>query len=215
MVKVAIADAHPVIRCGVRSVLESANGFVIVGESFDGLSTIDLVRSVDADILTLGMLMPGIHGIELIRQIKNERPSLRILILTSYTEEVYAIGAFKAGASGFLTKTASGADLLAAVEKLASGGVFVGLRMAEHLAQTLMVSTPVFPHEKLTSREFDVFVRIASGETTISIARALSLSTRTISTHQAHIFEKTELPHRAAMVRYAIRHRLIDADEGV
>lgn len=145
--------------------------------------------------------MPGIHGVELIKQIKSERPSLRILILTRYTEEAYAIGAFRAGASGFLTKTASDADLPTAARKLASGGVYVGMKMAEHLAQTLMGNTPALPHEKLTARELDVFIRIASGETTASIAHAPSVSSKTISTHRTHILEKTEIPHQAALVR--------------
>jgi DNA-binding NarL/FixJ family response regulator len=213
MIRTAIADAHPVIRSGVRWVLESANGFDVVGESCDGSSTIDLIRVADVDVITLGMSMPGIHGIELIKQIKSERPSLRILILSRYPEEAYAVGAFRAGASGYITKTASGADLLAAARKLASGGVYVGMKTADHLAQTLMGNAPAFPHENLSARELDVFIRIASGETTAAIAHALSVSSKTISTHRTHIFEKTKLPHKAALVRYAVLHRLINADK--
>jgi len=106
-----------VIGSGVHCVLENANGFDVVEESCDGSSTIDLIRCADVHVITLGMSMPGIHGIELIKQIKSDRPSLRILILTRYTEEAYAVCAFRAGASGYVTKTASGADLLTAARK--------------------------------------------------------------------------------------------------
>jgi DNA-binding NarL/FixJ family response regulator len=212
MVKVAISDAHPVIRLGVRSVLERDNEFEVVGECFDGGSTIALIRSAEMRVLTLGMSMPGVHGISLIEQIKFEKPLVRVLVLTMYPAETYAIRALKAGASGFVTKTSPDADLLDAVRKVASGGIYLSLTTTHLFAQTLHADTGILPHLRLTNRELDVFVRIASGQATTFIAHALSVSAKTISTYRASIFEKMEFPHDAALVRYAVRHKLIAED---
>ncbi|SDI34324.1 response regulator [Paraburkholderia phenazinium] len=213
MVKVAISDAHPVIHCGVRNVLERDNEFEVVGECFDGPSTIELVRSTEMCVLTLGMSMPGVHGISLIEQIKFEKPLVRILVLTMYPEETYAIRALKAGASGFVTKASAGDDLLDAIRKMASGGIYLSLATADLFAQILRADTAALPHLRLTDRELDVFVRIASGQTPAFIAHALSLSIKTITTHRARIFRKADFPHEAALVRYAVRHKLIAEDD--
>ncbi|MFM0513296.1 response regulator [Paraburkholderia sp. RL17-373-BIF-A] len=209
MVKVAISDAHPVLRCGVRSMLERDNEFEIVGECFDGASTIALIRSAEMRVLTLGMSMLGVHGISLIEQIKFEKPLVRVLVLTRYPEESYAIRALKAGASGFVAKTSPSVDLLDAVRKVASGGIYLSLTTTDLVAQILQADRATLPHQRLTDRELDVFVRIASGQAPKFIAHALSLSAKTISTYRAHIFEKTKFPHDAALVRYAVRHELI------
>lgn len=213
MVKVAISDAYPVLRCGVRSMLEHDNEFEVVGECFDGASTIALIRSAEMRVLTLEMSMPGVHGISLIEQIKFEKPLVRILVLTMYPEESYAIRVFKAGASGFVAKTSPSADLVDAVRKVASGGIYLSLRTADLFAQILQADRPALPHHRLTDRELDVFVRIASGQATEFIAHALFLSAKTISTYRARIFEKTKFPHEAALVRYAVRHELIEKQD--
>lgn len=213
MVRVAISDAHRMIRCSVRSVLEGGGEFEVVREGFDGDSTIEPIRSADIRVLTLAMSMPGVHGISLIEQSKFEKPLLRVLVLTTHPEEAYAVRAFKAGASGFLTKASPSADLIDAVKKVASGGIYLSLTMAARLGQTLNENAARLPHVKLTDRELDVFVRIAAGLAITSIAHALSLSTKTVSPQRAHIFAKAEFPHEAALVRYAVQHRLSGEDE--
>lgn len=212
MIKVAISEAHAVMRAGVRNALESAGGFEVVGEAFDGESTLSLARSTEAGLLTLGLAMPGIHGIQLIELIKKECPSLRILILTMRSEAVYATQAFKAGASGFVTKHSPTADFIAAARKVASGEIYVSLAVADQFAQSFDKSTNALPHQRLSDRELDIFLRIASGESLTAIARILCLSTKTISTHRTHILEKTGLQNDAALVHYAFNHELVEDD---
>jgi two-component system, NarL family, invasion response regulator UvrY len=152
--------------------------------------------------------MPGRNGIELIRQIKDEKPELRILVLTMHAERQYAVRAFKAGASGYLTRESASAQLVGAVTKIAADGVYVSLAMAERFAQSLIESADTLPHQRLLDREFDAFRRIAPGQTITEIAQELCVSSKTVSTYKTRILEKMQMPHEAALVRYAMRHRL-------
>lgn len=137
MIRVLIADDHTLVRDGLRHILQCTSGFEVTGEARDGASTMALVRSADAHVLVLDLSMPGRNGVELIKQIKDEKPALRILVLTMHAEQQYAVRAFKAGASGYLTKESASAELVAAVTKVASGGVYVSVSMAEQFAQSL------------------------------------------------------------------------------
>jgi DNA-binding NarL/FixJ family response regulator len=213
MTRVLIADDHALVRDGLRHILRSASGFEVVGEASDGVTTIAMIRSTVADVLVLDLSMPGRNGVDLIKQIKDEKPALRILVLTMHAEQQYAVRAFKAGASGYLTKESASAELVAAVTKVAAGGVYVSLTMAERLAQTLNEPAGDLPHQRLSDREFDVFRRIASGETITEIAQALSVSVKTVSTYKTRILEKMQMPHEAALVRYAVRNKLIEEDD--
>jgi DNA-binding NarL/FixJ family response regulator len=213
MIKVQISDAHAMIREGVRAVLEQAGDFDVVGEAFDCASTLSLIRSAEAHVLTLGLSMPRVYdGIELIAQIKKERPSLHILVLTMHPEEVLATLAFKAGASGVVTKSSPKQEIIDAIRKLGSGGFYVSLGVAEQLALVMAEANHTLPHQSLSGREFDVFCRISSGQTITKIAQELSVSPKTISTYRARIFEKMEIPHKAALVRYSMLHKLVEDD---
>lgn len=210
MTKVLIADDHALVRDGLRHILQGADGFAVVGEAHDGATTVALVRSTDAHVLVLDLSMPGRNGVELIRQIKDEKPALRILVLTMHAEQQYAVRAFKAGASGYLTKESASAELVSAVTKVAAGGVYVSLTMAERFAQGLNEPVDMLPHQRLSDREFDVFRRITTGQTISEIARELCVSTKTVSTYKTRILEKMQMSHEAALIRYAIHHRLFD-----
>ena len=213
MIQVLLADDHTVVRDGLRHVLERAGGFEIAGEAWDGATTIALVRSTPAQVLVLDLSMPGRNGLELIPQVKQEQPALRVLVLTMHAEQQYAVRAFKAGASGYLTKESAGTELVNAVTKVASGGVYVSTAMAERFAQSLHEPADVLPHQRLSDREFDVFRRIAAGKTLSEIAQALCVSVKTVSTYKSRVLEKMQMPHEAALVRYAVRHRLVGDDE--
>ncbi len=165
MIKVLIADDHVLVREGLRYTLQKGGVFAVAGEAGDGAATIALVRSTDADVLVLDLSMPGRSGIDLIKQIRDEKPSLHILVLTMHAEEQYAIRAFKAGASGYVTKESVSAELVSAVTKVAAGGVYVSLAMAERLAMSLNEPADMLPHEHLSNRELDVFGRLVSGDT--------------------------------------------------
>ena len=213
MTRVLLADDHALVRDGLRHILNSASGFEVAGEASDSASTMALVRSSAADVLVLDLSMPGRNGIELIRQIKDEKPTLRVLVLTMHAEQQYAVRAFKAGASGYLTKESASAELVAAVTKVAAGGVYVSLAMAERFAQSLNEPVDALPHQRLSDREFDVFRRIAAGQTISEIAQELCVSAKTVSTYKTRILEKMQMPHDTALVRYAIRHKLFDEND--
>lgn len=137
MISVLIADDHALVRDGLRHILQEAHGFEVAGEAYDGISTVALVRATEAQLLVLDLSMPGRNGIELIKQIKEEKPALRILVLTMHAEQQYAVRAFRAGASGYMTKESASAELVGALAKIAAGGIYVSLAMAEHIAQSL------------------------------------------------------------------------------
>ncbi|HEV3105479.1 MAG TPA: response regulator transcription factor [Trinickia sp.] len=210
MTKVLLADDHALVRDGLRHILEGTSGFEIAGEANDGPTTIALVRSTPADVLVLDLSMPGRNGVELVKQIKDELPTLRILVLTMHAEQQYAVRAFKAGASGYLTKESASKELVSALTKISAGGVYVSLAMAERLAQSLNEPTDMLPHQRLSDREFDVFRRISAGQTITEIAHELCVSAKTVSTYKTRILEKMQMPHEAALVRYAIEHKLFE-----
>jgi DNA-binding NarL/FixJ family response regulator len=213
MIRVLIADDHTLVRDGLRHILKSASGFDVAGEANDGPSTVALVRSVPAQVIVLDLSMPGRTGVELIKQIKAEVPALRILVLTMHAEHQYAVRAFKAGAAGYLTKESASAELVTAVTKVAAGGVYVSLSMAESLAQSLTEPSDTLPHQRLSDRELDVFRRLSAGQTLSEIAEALCVSAKTISTYKTRILEKMQMPHDVALIRYAVRHKLFDDNE--
>jgi DNA-binding NarL/FixJ family response regulator len=215
MIQVLIADDHVLVREGLRHILSSAGNIEIAGEASDAASTLSLVRSTPARVLALDLSMPGRSGIDLIQQIHTEVPALRILVLTMHAEQQYAVRAFKAGASGYVTKESAGNELVAAVIKVAAGGVYVSLTMAERFALSLNEPVDTEPHQRLSDREYDVFRRIVAGQTITEIAQSLLVSSKTVSTYKTRILEKMQAPHEAALVRYAIKHRLFDEPDGV
>jgi len=215
MTRVLVADDHALVRDGLRHILQGASGFEVVGEANDSPSTVALIRERAADVLVLDLSMPGRNGVELIKQIKEEKPTLRILVLTMHAEQQYAVRAFKAGASGYLTKESASAELVAAVTKVAAGGVYVSLAMAERFAQSLNEPTDLLPHQRLSDREFDVLKRIATGQTITEIAAELCVSAKTVSTYKTRILEKMQMPHDAALVRYAMRHKLVSDEDDI
>jgi DNA-binding NarL/FixJ family response regulator len=215
MIKVLIADDHVLVREGLRRTLQREGLFEVAGEAHDGAATIALVRSTDADVLVLDLSMPGRNGVDLIKQIRDEKPALRILVLTIHAEEQYAVRAFKAGASGYVTKESVSAELVSAVTKVAAGRVYVSLSMAERFALSLNEPADMLPHERLSDRELDVFGRLAGGKTISEIAQELCLSVKTVSTYKARILSKMEMAHEVALLRYAIRHKLFNGGDDI
>ena len=210
MIRVLIADDHALVRDGLRHVLERAAGFEVTGEAVDAASALQLARKEAAHVLVLDLSMPGRNGLDLIKQIREEKPTLRILVLTMHAEEQYAVRAFKAGASGYLTKESASAELVSAVAKVASGGAYVSAAMAERFALNLTAPVNPLSHQRLSDRELDVFKRIVAGQTLSEIAQELCVSAKTISTYKTRILEKMNMQHDAALVRYAVEHKLFD-----
>jgi DNA-binding NarL/FixJ family response regulator len=210
MIRVVIADDHQILRDGLKQLLLAAGDLDVVGEASDGHEVIERIRALDFDVLLLDLSMPGKSGMELIRQVKTERPKLRILVLSMHEEHQYAVRAIRAGASGYLTKESAASQLVVAIRKVAAGGAFISAEVAEHLAHDAMPHAVDRPrHAALSDREFQVFTRLVSGESVTDIAAALHLSAKTISTHKARLMEKLGIDNNAELVRYAVEHRLV------
>jgi len=210
MIRLVIADDHTIVREGLRQLLGGAGGFEIVGEARDGAETMQRVRELDFDVLLLDMSMPGRAGMDLIRQVRAERPRVRILVLSMHQEHQYAIRAIRAGASGYLTKESAARELATALRKVASGGAYITPEVAEQLALGAMPSSDALPHTTLSDREFQVLRMLVSGKSVSDIAGALTLSVKTVSTHKARLMQKLGVSNTSEMFRYAIQHRLVD-----
>jgi DNA-binding NarL/FixJ family response regulator len=210
MIRVVIADDHTIVREGLKQLLLAAGSFEIAGDARDGHEVLKLARETDFDVLLLDLSMPGKSGMDLIKQVKSERPRLRILVLSMHQEHQYAVRAIKAGASGYLTKDSASTQLVSAIEKVASGGAFISAEVAEQLALGAMPQTDGPPHTTLSDREYQVFRMLVAGQAVSEIASELNLSVKTVSTHKARLMEKMGIDNQAELVRYAMKHRLVD-----
>lgn len=211
MIRILIADDHDILRAGLKHILQDCGDIVVAGEASDGHEAIAQVRSGSWDAVVLDLSMPGKSGIELIKQIKLEFPKLPILVLSMYQEDLYAVRALKAGASGYLCKDNAETFLAQAIRKVAGGGLFINQAVAEKLAVEMLTGVGVgAPHARLTDREYQVFLWVARGLGVTEIGRKLNLSVKTVSTHKARILEKMNLGNTGELIHYAIRHKLID-----
>ena len=210
MIRVLLADDHAMVRAGLREILADTGDITVAAEATNGQEVMARVRAEDYDVAVLDMSMPGRSGIELIKQVKDAKPKLRILVLTMHSEEQYAVRALKAGASGFLTKEAAADQLVAAIRRIAAGGAYVSPETAERLVLDTGPQAVAAPHTLLSDREFQVLQMIAGGRTVGEIAKTLSLSVKTVSTHKTRILNKMGLANQAELIRYALEHKLLD-----
>ena len=210
MIRIVIADDHTIVREGLKQVLSAAADLSVVGEAQNGHEVLERVRGLDFEVLLLDMSMPGRSGIELIKQVRGEKPKLRILVLSMHQEQQYAVRAIRAGAAGYLTKDSASAQLVSAIRKVAAGGAFITDAVAQQLALGAMPQVEGLPHQALSDREFQVFRELVSGKAVSDIAAELNLSVKTVSTHKARIMEKMSMSNPAELIRYAIHHRLVD-----
>jgi DNA-binding NarL/FixJ family response regulator len=212
MIGVLIADDHALVRDGLRHIFERASGFQVVGEAANGPSALQLARTTPAQVMFLDLAMPGRNGLEIVRLLKEQNLPVRVIVLTMHAEHQYAERAFKCGARGYMTKECAGAEVINAALKVADGGIYVSPAMAERMANNLNRGASSLPHEQLSDREFDVFRRLVDGETPAEIASALCISSKTVSTYKMRIHQKMQTNNDAALVHYALKNRLCNAD---
>jgi DNA-binding NarL/FixJ family response regulator len=211
MIRIVLADDHAIVREGLKRIVGEVADFTVAGEAADGTEAMKAVRELDFDVLVLDLSMPGRSGMELIKLAKAEKPRLRILVLSMHQEMQYAVRAIKSGASGYLTKESAPAQLEQAIRKIAGGGAYVSSEVAEQLALGAMPGAAEgAPHEKLSDREFEVFQLVAAGEAVTDIAARLHVSVKTVSTHKANLMQKLGLANQTQLVRYAIKHGVIE-----
>ena len=204
MIRVLIADDHKIVRDGLKRILSAHGEVDVTGEAADGDQALALVRAHEYDLAMVDMSMPGLSGIDLIKRLKIEKPKLRILVLSMHGERQYAARALKAGASGYLNKDSAAELLVGAIRKIAAGGVHIG-----DAAAASLVSADKAPHEALSDREFEVLRLLVEGLGPTDIGDKLHLSVKTVSTHKTRILEKLNVSSTAALVRYALDHKLI------
>jgi two-component system, NarL family, invasion response regulator UvrY len=210
MLKILIADDHPIVRTGLKQILDEAPVKLACEEAKDGHEVLRKTAGQDFDLILLDIAMPGVNGLDCLKQIKKENPRLPVLIISMYPEEQYAVRALKAGASGYLTKQSAPDELLLAIKKVLSGGKYVSALLAEKMAWQLEKDGAEHPHETLSDREYEVLRLIASGKTASQIAAQLCLSVKTVSTYRTRILEKMKLKNNAELTHYAVRNHLVD-----
>ena len=207
MKRIILADDHAFIRLGLIQILKDEYPSVEIKEVNDGESLIKEVMQHDWDLVISDLDMPGKNGLEALKQIKLIKPDLPVLILSIYTEDLYAVRVLKAGASGYMNKNAAPYELINAIQRISLGRKYITPEIGEKLL--LHIDTDKKPHELLTNKEFEIFKLLAYGKTITQIAEMYSLALTTISTHRSRIMEKLNLTNNAELTRYAIAHQII------
>jgi len=210
MIRVLVADDHAVVRRGIRQILHETEDIVVAGEASSAAELWSMALEERFHCVILDVNLPGRSGLELLTDLKRQKPELPVIILTVYSEEQYAVRALKSGASGFLTKESAPDKLIEAIRKVVQGGRFITAEVAERLASSVVRGAEGPPHEALTDREFQILKMIGSGKTVSQIGRELSLSVKTISTHRTRILKKMSLKTNSELTHYAIRNHLVE-----
>jgi DNA-binding NarL/FixJ family response regulator len=208
VIRVAIADDHPLVRAGLRQVIADDPSLLVVGEAADGDDTVSLARATSPDVLLLDITMPGAPFPRLVRLLRGVFPQIRILVLTMHAEEQFAVRALREGAAGYLTKQQPPQDVIAAIKQVAAGGRYLTASVAERAAAALDARSQALPHELVSRREFDVLCMLGTGKSVKQIAAELGLSPKTVSTHRARLLNKMRLKTNADLIRYAVLHGL-------
>ena len=210
IIKVFIADDHAIVREGLKQILAETRDIIVAGEAENGLEAVKLFRKSECQVMLLDISMPDRSGIDVLKQIKKEKPDLAVLMLSMHREDQYAIRSLKAGASGSLTKQSAPAELVNAIRQVASGRKYISPELAQELANHVSDDHEEVAHASLSDREFQTLTMIASGKTVGVIAKELSLSVKTVSEYRARLLVKMKLKNSAELTHYAIKNQLID-----
>jgi two-component system invasion response regulator UvrY len=210
MIRIIIADDHAIVRAGLKQFLAAEKDMVVTGEAADGMETLACVRKAECDVVLLDISMPGKNGIDTLRQLKRSRPDLPVLILSAYSEEQFAVSLLRAGANGYISKETASDQLVAAIRTVIGGGKYVSPGVAQVLVSDLSSDSDKPPHTTLSKREFQIFYRLASGESVSKIAEELFLSVKTVSTYRARILEKMQMSSNANLTYYAVKNKIIE-----
>ena len=209
MIRIAIVDDHAVVRAGLRQYFAEQPDLQVVAEAASGREALDIVRQGEVDVVLLDIAMPGQSGVDALAAIRARAPELPVLILSGFAEAHYATALLRLGASGYLNKDCDPEQIVLAVRTVARGRKFVSAEMAQRLAEELGNHDERPLHEQLSSRELQVFLRLAQGQTTGDVALSLSLSVKTVSTYRTRVMDKMALVSNSELTRYALTHGLI------
>jgi two-component system invasion response regulator UvrY len=210
MIKILIADDHAIVREGLKQIVAETADMVVADEATSGNEVFEKVWDNEYDVVILDISMPGRDGVDIVKQLKGQKPHLPILVLSMHPEEQYAVRVLRAGAAGYLTKESAPDDLITAIRRVSTGRKYVSSSLAEKLAFDLERDTEKPLHETLSDREYQVMCMIASGKRVQEIAEELCLSVKTVSTYRSRILEKMNIKNNAELMHYAIKHGLVD-----
>jgi two-component system, NarL family, invasion response regulator UvrY len=210
VIKVFIADDHAVVREGIKHIFSEAPEIHVAGEASNGQEVLETIWEKNYDLLLLDIAMPGRDGLEVLKEVKMQKPKLPVLILSMFPEEQYALRALKSGASGYLTKDSIPNELLKAVRKVLRGGIYISSSFSEKLLTDLSSDIKKPLHEMLSDREFQIMRMIAKGKTINEIADELSLSAKTVYTYRARILDKMGMKNNMELTHYVTKYGLID-----
>ena len=208
MIRILITDDHAIVRQGLKQILEQSGEMKVVAEHANGADALRWIRTNDCDVVLLDIAMPGKSGIDVLKQLHDEKPRLPILILSIYPEDQYAVRLIKAGAAGYLTKESAPEIVMEAVRRVASGKKYISPAAAEMLANEFGTPEGKLPHENLSDREYQIFLLLASARTVSEVADTLALSVKTVSTYRSRILEKMQLRNNAELMRYVVEKHL-------
>ena len=209
MIRILVADDHPIVRQGLKQIIADSPGMVVAAEAADGQEVLNQVWKNEFDVVLLDISMPVRNGLDILKQLRSQKPGLAILLLSVHPEEQYALRALKAGAAGYVTKDRAPEELISAIRAVASGKKYISPSLVQTLASTAGVAAKGPLHQLLSDREYSVLRLIALGRTKIRIAEELSVSPKTVSTYRSRLLKKMGLKTDAEIVRYAIENRLL------
>ena len=209
-IKILIVDDHVVVREGLKQIINSTQDMAVIGEAETGFEAIKLSRQLEYHIMLLEIVLPDRNGIEVLKQIKKESPQVSVLMFSGHREDQYAVRSLKSGASGYLNKQCSAAQIIIAIKQVASGLKYISPALAQEMANNLNQEYEGQLHKTLSDREFQTLTMIASGKSVTDIARELSLSVKTISEYRARLLLKMKLRHNAELTHYAIKNELVE-----
>jgi len=210
MIHVLIADDHAIVRKGLIQILQDAPDGFEVDEASSGQEVLEKIEDKQYDVIVLDITMPGRSGLDVLAQVKLQYPELPVLILSMHPEDQYAVRVLKAGASGYLIKDSAPSELIQAVRKIASGSKYITSTVAERLVVNLEEGSDRSPHERLSDREFEVFLMLAQGNSVKEIATKLFISVKTVHTYRSRILDKMQMKGTAELIHYAVQNRLVE-----
>jgi len=209
MIRTLIVDDHAIVRKGLRQILEETTDIVVSDEAGTGHEALEKIGKNDYDVIILDISMPDRNGLDILKQIKSEKPELAVLVLSIHPEDQYAVRALRSGASGYLTKESAPEELIAAVRRISERRKYISDSLAEKLASKLDSDTEQPLHEALSDREYQVMLMIAKGSAMKKIGEDLHLSVKTVSTYRSRILQKMQMKNNAELIYYVISNELI------